>query len=87
MAKYTLHSTSLTTLEIRRDGTPVGTMEPEGSFFQRTRQWVAQTPEDGTHVTGRTFTDCLQSFVRTREGRAGHETLPVPAGTRAEIIL
>lgn len=87
MTKYTLHSLFLTTLEIHRDGTPVGTMEPEGSFFQRTRQWVAQTPEGDMPIAGRTFTDCLHSFVITHEGRAGHETLPVPAGTRAEIIV
>jgi len=87
MTKYTLHSLSLTTLEIRRDGTPVGTMEPEGSFFQRTRYWVAPNQEDGNLVTGRTFTDCLQSFVMNREGQEGRETLPAPAGTRAEIIV
>ena len=87
MTKYTLHSLSLTTLEIRRDGTPVGTMEPEGSFFQRTRQWVAYTSEDDAQVTGRAFVDCLHAFVVAHEGQAVRETVPTPAGTRAEIIV
>ena len=87
MVRYTAHSLFLTTLEIRCDGTPVATVEPEGSFFQGTRHWVAHTPGENTPIAGRTLTDCLHAFVAAREGKAGHETIPVPTGTRAEIIV
>ena len=87
MVRYTAHSLFLTTLEIRCDGTPVGTMEPEGSFFQGTRHWVAYTPGEDTTITGRTLTDCLHAFVAAREGKSGRETILAPAGTRAEIIV
>ena len=86
MTKYTAHSLFLTTLEIRRNGEPVATMEPEGSFFQRTRHWVARTPGNDTTITGRTLTDCLHAFVAAHEGQAGRETIPTPAGIRVEII-
>ena len=85
MTKYTAHSLLLTSLEIRCDGVPVGTMEPEGSFFQRTRHWVAYGND--TPVTGRTLTDCLHVFVVAREGKEGRETIPTPAGVRAEIVV
>ena len=85
MTKYTAHSIFLTTLEIRRNGEPVATMEPEGSFFQRTRHWVAYGED--TFVTGRTLTDCLHAFVTAREGKVGREKIPTPAGTRAEVIV
>ena len=87
MTKYTAHSLFLTTLEIRRNGEPVATMEPEGSFFQRTRHWVARTPGGETPITGRTLTDCLHAFVAAHAGKEGRETIPTPAGVRAEIIV
>lgn len=87
MTKYTAHSLFLTTLEIRRDREPVATIKPEGSFFQRTRRWVARTPGDDTPITGRTLTDCLHAFVAAHAGKEGRETIPTPAGVRAEIIV
>ena len=85
MTRYTAHSLLLTTLEIRRDGTPVGTMELAGSFFKKTRHWVAYG--DGKPVTGQTLTDCFHAFVAACEGQPGRVTIPTPAGTRAEIIV
>lgn len=82
MAIYTLHSINFSTLDIHRDGEPVATMEGKGSFFLRTRQWVATDNKSQTVTVGRSIYECIKNYADIQGDRIIKE-IPYTPGARA----
>ena len=82
MAIYTLHSINFSTLDIHRDGEPVATMEGKGSFFLRTRQWVATDNKSQTVTVGRSIYECIKNYAATH-GDDRVKEIPYAHGARA----
>lgn len=70
MTIYTLHSISLSTLDMHRDGESVATMEAKGSFFLRTRQWTAIDNKENIVTTGRSIYECVKNYADTQGDRS-----------------
>lgn len=82
MAIYTLHSLNFSALEIHRDGELVATMEGKGSFFLRTRQWVATDNKAKTITVGRSIYECIKNYAATH-GDDRIKEIPYTHGARA----
>nr|DAW28589.1 MAG TPA: hypothetical protein [Caudoviricetes sp.] len=70
MTIYTLHSLTFSRLEIHRDSEPIAIMEGKGSFFQRTRQWMAIDNKGNIVTTGRSIYECIKNYADTQGDRS-----------------
>nr|DAU28027.1 MAG TPA: hypothetical protein [Caudoviricetes sp.] len=82
MAIYTLHSINFSKLDIHRDGELVATMEGKGSFFLRTRQWVATDNKSQTVTVGRSIDECIKNYAAIH-GDDRIKEIPYTHGARA----
>ena len=86
MTKYTLHSRGLSAIEIHKDGEHVAIMQGQGSFFSRTRQWIARNNEGETMTVGRSIYDCLKHYAASQDDSRIEQQAHVQ-GARAVFVV
>ena len=86
MTKYTLHSRDLSAIEIHKDGEHVAIMQGQGSFFSRTRRWIARNNEGETMAVGRSIYDCLKHYAASQDDSRIEQQAHVH-GARAVFVV